>query len=205
MSFYGVAKALCKVYYKILFRTEVEGLNNIPSGEDGFIVCANHKSMNDPVLLAANLPIRFSYIAKEELFRFKPFAALIKSLGAIPIKRGTGDLGALKVALKVLKDNGKLVIFPEGTRSRHEYMNKGKGGAALIAIKAKVKIVPIGIKGKYKPFSKIKINIGSPIELDEYYDKKVDSEALQKITDEIIMPTVSELSGVPTYENRNCG
>lgn len=203
MSLYDFAKGVLGIYC-LAFRTKVEGLENIPA-DGGFIICPNHKSNNDPILLGVKLPIKLSFMAKAELFGFKPFAAILRKLGAFPVKRGKSDIGALRAALEIVKNGGRLLLFPEGTRSDLNNLKKGKAGAALIALKANVKLLPVGICGKYGFFSKMKINIGKPIDLSEYYNKKTDTETVQMITDKLLMPAISELSGVVTYENRNCG
>ncbi|MEE1050062.1 MAG: lysophospholipid acyltransferase family protein [Clostridia bacterium] len=203
MSFYQVAVKFVRGIYKFLFRIKIEGIENIPN-EGGFLVCANHKSLLDPPLLAVCLPVQMNFMAKEELFKNKLFGGLIGALGAFPVKRGSGDIGALKTAIKVVKEGGRLVIFPEGARSPKGYMHKGKAGAVLIATKAKANILPIGISGEYKIFSGITVRIGKPVELEPYFGVKNDSETLQDITDNMIMPVISELSGVSTYENRDC-
>ena len=202
MGFYEFAKSAVKLYYKIFYRIEVEGIQNIPK-ENGFIVSANHKSLNDPPLLAVALPIKFRFMAKEELFENKIFGAALRSFGAFPIKRGKNDIAALRAAIEILSNKENLMIFPEGARSPKGYMHKGKPGTALIAIKSKVKILPVGIDGEYKLFSKIKIRVGKPISLEEYYDERLRSEKLQQITEERLMPAISQLSGVSTYEDRD--
>ena len=202
MNFYKVARAVVNAFLKIAFRIKVEGIENIPR-EGALVVCANHKSLCDPPMLALSLPFELRFMAKEELFKNKLFGGLIGALGAFPVKRGTGDIGALKIAIKVLTEGNRLVIFPEGSRSPKGYMGKGKSGAALIAVKSKANILPIGICGKYKLFSKIVVRIGKPIVLEEYFGTKLSSETLQDITDNKIMRTISELSGVPVYEDRD--
>ncbi len=203
MSLYNVARILAGGLCHLIFRIRIEGRENIPFGGN-FVVCANHKSMWDPVSLAIALPIRLCFMAKEELFKNKLLGSLFRAVGAFPVKRGTGDIGALKLAIKLLSGGENLLIFPEGTRSPKGHMGSGKSGAALIAIKSQKSILPIGVCGSYKLFSKITIRIGKPIELDEYFGKKNDSEALQYITDQRIMKTLSELSEVPVYEDRDC-
>ncbi len=204
MSFYGFARGLVKLYYRIVFRVKAEGLENLEPGRN-YVVCPNHKSLNDPPLLGTCVKTSLRFMAKEELFENKLFGALISVLGAFPVKRGEGDLAALKAAIKLLKDGENLVIFPEGARSPKEHLHKGKSGAVLIAVKAGVDIVPVGIRGTYKLFSKMTVHFGKPIRLGEYFGKRVDSDTLQDITDNRLMPAISELSGVPTYEDKNCG
>ena len=120
------------------------------------------------------------------------------------MKRGKNDIAALRAAMNILSNKENLMIFPEGARSPKGYMHKGKPGTALIAIKSRVKILPVGIDGGYKLFSKITVRVGKPISMEEYYDERLRSDKLQEITDERIMSTISQLSGVSTYENRDC-
>ncbi len=202
MSFYKVARAVIKAFLKIAFRIKVEGTENIPS-EGALVVCANHQSLCDPLMLAMCMPFELKFMAKEELFKNRLFGGLIRALGAFPVKRGTGDIGALKLAIKVLSEGHRLVIFPEGSRSPEGYMAEGKSGAALIAVKSRANILPVGVCGKYKLFSRIVVRIGKPIVLEEYFGTKVGAETLQDITDNKIMKTISELSGVPVYEDRD--
>ena len=200
--FYKFVRGAVRIFYRIVFRAKVEGIENIPKGEN-FIFCPNHKSLHDAPLLSC-VPLDMRFMAKEELFR-NPFSRLFfRSMGAFPVKRGKSDIGALKAALKVLSDGEILGMFPEGVRSFNDYMEKGKPGAALIAIKSQVKILPVGICGKYRLFEKMIVRIGKPIDLSEYYGTKPDGETLQQIIDEKVMPAISYLSEVPTYENRNC-
>ena len=196
MSLYDVARGLFKGICKILFRIEVVGLENVPK-EVSFVICSNHKSNFDPIAIAVVLPIKLNFMAKEELFRFKPLGYLLHSLRAFPVKRGKSDIGALKAAMSVLKNEGRLLIFPEGTRAKGEYLEEGKGGAALIAVKSSVNILPIGIKGRFKLFSRVKINIGEMIDLSENFGQRVDSEKINGIVDNKLMPTLSKLSEMP--------
>lgn len=204
MGFYWFARGLVKGLLHLCLRIHVEGKENIPQKE-ACLVCSNHKSVLDPPLLGSCLPFRMGFMAKEELFRNKIFGALIRSLGAFPIKRGKSDVGALRSAMKMLENGESLVIFPEGGRSPEGHLRRGKQGAALIAAKTGVCILPVGIEGRYRFWGKMTVRIGQPIPMDGYKDIKLTSEELQKITDETLMPTISALAGVRTYENRNCG
>lgn len=203
MSFYKIVMAIVRGFYRVVFRLKIEGLENV-SKDEPFVVCANHKSLLDPPLLGVCIPIGMKFMAKEELFKNKFFGSILRALGAFPVKRGKSDIGALKSAISTLKNGESLVIFPEGTRSKKPYMNKGKSGAVLIAIKAGVNILPIGIGGKYGLFSKVTVKIGEPIDLAGYFGEKLPSEELQTITDSKVMTAIAELSGVATYEDRDC-
>ncbi len=196
MSFYKFALSLVRGFCNLIFRIKVEGLENVPLDES-FVVCANHKSNFDALMIGISMPVEFNFMAKEEVFKFKPFGKLLKALHAFPVKRGKGDIGAIKSSMKVLNDGGHLVIFPEGTRSPKGYMAKGKGGAVLIALKAGVNIIPVGIEGSYKLFSKMTVRIGKPLDLSENKGQKIDSELISDILDNRLMPVISELAKVP--------
>lgn len=205
MIFYKFVRGLVSGVLHILFRVKVEGKENVPQNE-AFVICANHISFFDPPMLGLCMPLNLRFMAKEELFHNKLFGALLRSLGAFPIRRGKSDVGALRTAMKMLKDGNCVTIFPEGARSKTKgVMKKGKSGAALIAAKSGVNILPVGIEGEYHLFSKMTVRIGQPISMDAYFDRKVETEELQALTDETIMPAIAQLAGVQTYENRNRG
>ena len=200
MSFYKIARVFVRGILHVLFRIRVEGKENIPK-EGTYVVCSNHKSLLDPPMLGACLPFPVRFMAKEELFRNKLLGGIIRAVGAFPIKRGKSDVGALRGAMKMLGSGENVAIFPEGTRSKGGTMRRGKQGAALIAVKAGVNILPVGIEGEYRFLHKLTFRIGKVIPLEEYFDQKVSGEELQAITDEKIMPAIGNLAGVKPYEN----
>ncbi|HIW57579.1 MAG TPA: 1-acyl-sn-glycerol-3-phosphate acyltransferase [Firmicutes bacterium] len=202
MGLYEFGDVVLTGLCRCIFRYKVEGLENIPKDEN-FIVCCNHRSNLDPPFLGVCLPFKICYMAKEELFKNKLFAKLITTLGAFPIKRGKHDIAALKTALSLIKQGKRVAIFPEGGRSHDEHLRKGKTGAALIAIKAGVNILPVGIDGKYRLFGRIRTRIGKPIDLSAYFGTRPDSNELKRITDEILMPEIGRLANMPTYEEYN--
>ena len=168
---------------KIIFPTKIVGKKNIPKG--ACILSSNHTSNMDAVVFAVNTWEKKYYLAKKELFKNKFMAYFLSKLGAIKIDRQTSDVKAIKQCLTVLKNNKKLFIFPEGTRVKNEKMELGevKHGVSMMAIKAKVPIVPIFISRKPKAFRRTKIFIGEPFTLEEFYGKKLDSEELDKAGD----------------------
>lgn len=199
MNLYKVARVLVRGILHLIYRVRIEGKENIPT-EGTYVVCANHKSLMDPPLLCCCLPFPVRFMAKEELFRNKLFGGLLRAVGAFPIKRGKSDIGALKSAIRMLENQEHVAIFPEGTRSKGDTMKRGKQGAALIAVKAGVNILPVGIEGDYKLFHRMTFRIGKVISLEELFEKKTTGEELQAITDERIMPSIGALAGVKPYE-----
>jgi len=192
--FFKFAKGLLKGFFKLFFRYKVIGAENIPQDEV-VIACANHNSLLDPPFLGVTLPDNIGVMAKEELFRIWGFGKLIRKLGAFPIRRGQHDIAAVRTALQVLKAGKSLIIFPEGGRFKSGTEVKGKNGAAMIAVRAKAKILPMGIIGTFKPFRKMWLNIGKPIDLSEFYGKKPETAEYDKITASLLR-TIGELKGL---------
>ena len=157
--------------FKILFRGELDGVNNIPK-EKSFILVSNHGSLFDPPFLGHALGIKVSFMAKQELFKIPILSQIIKACGAYPVKRGGVDKNSIIVASKKLNNNEVIGIFIDGTRQKDGYVNKPKNGAALIAMKTKKLLLPVAIinshrliKFKYciPIFNKITIKVGEPI------------------------------------------
>jgi len=134
-----------KVLSFTFFPRKVYGLEHVPK-EGAYILVSNHISNLDPVVLGVSTPRRLHFMAKIELFESPLQGWWLKKLWAFPIKRGEGDFGALKVALKLLKDGFPVLLFPEGTR-RIDKPIPAQPGAGFIALKAKVPIVPVYVKG----------------------------------------------------------
>ena len=109
----------------------------------------------------------------------------------IPIKRDMQDIEAMKRCLKILKNGELLGIFPEGTRKGMEKNMKVKNGAAFMAIKSKVKVIPVGIHGTFKPFSKVYMNYGEPLDFSNYTKEDMD-KATNEIMERIVMLTKKE-------------
>ena len=108
----------------------------------------------------------------------------------ISIKRDSADIEAMKKAFKVLKNGGIIGIFPEGTRNGMQKGVKLHNGAALMALKTDTKIIPVGIQGSFKPFRKVRVNYGKPMDFSEYASQKSDKEVLTKITNEVMQEVV---------------
>ena len=143
---------------------KVEGRENLPSGS--YVIASNHRSYADPPLIAVTSGCsKFSFVAKAELFRNPLFGWLIRKLGAFPVSRGTGNLSVIDDSVSKIKDGRRLVIFPEGTRSKTGKVGKGKTGVALIAARAGVPVVPAGIvyNGKLRFRSRVTVRYGKPI------------------------------------------
>lgn len=138
-------------------------------------------------------------LAKEELFINGFVKWLAKKTKVIPVKRGKQDVGLLKNSVKILKDNNMILMFPEGTRDGIAKKGRIQNGAVLMSLMSGAPIIPIGIqaKKKYKIFSKVRINIGKPMDLSEYKDKKGEKEVL----DNLSMNLMNEIIRLTNEEN----
>ena len=159
--------------------------------EGAYVLCCNHINYLDAAAIVLFNKRKVNFVAKEDLFQHGILMWLGHLFDVIPIKRDMQDIDAMKRCLKVLKNGELLGIFPEGTRKGMEKNLKAKNGAAFMAMKAKVKVIPIGIHGTFKPFSKVYMNYGEPIDLSGYTKDNLD-EATENIMDTIVMLTKKE-------------
>lgn len=175
------------------------------------LVVSNHMSNLDPPLVGMLVPREITMMAKEELFLANPLQGwIIRNYGAFPVRRGAGDVGAIRQALKVLKSGGALFMAPEGTRSTTGYLGEPQEGTALIAARSAVPILPIGIWGQESFARNIRrgqrtevgVAIGRPFRLRRL-SPKPEREELQAMS-EAIMERIAALLP-PTYRGRFTG
>lgn len=138
----GILLALCRFY----FRLSVTGRENVPK-TGAFILAPIHRSNVDTPISCAATTRRLRYMGKDSLWKNKTIGSVLSALGGFPVTRGTADLEALKRCLTVLALGEPIVMFPEGTRQFGETVQPLFDGAAYLAIKANVPIVPVGIGG----------------------------------------------------------
>lgn len=184
MGMYDAARKHLAPFLRFIFG--VKGVSNEEFPKEGpVIVCSNHRSNFDPVILGALFDSRnLHYMAKAELFKIPVFNALIKAFGAFPIHRGKADKAAMVIARKLLHDGEAMVMFPEGTRTKKMGMpRKFKPGIAMFAYKSKAPILPVLIetKGGVRPFKKNIVNVGKLITFDELGFTDGSSENLHEV------------------------
>lgn len=185
MSFYNVVKGIVNVVFRIIYRIHVHGREHIIMDEK-LIICSNHMNVLDPIIVGIIFPRQIFFMAKKELFENSFVRAFVTKLGTFPVDRKETDITAIKTALKILKNNGVLGIFPEGTRVKKFDLENAKAGTAMISIKSKSRILPMYVEGNYKLFSKINVYIGEPISFDEYYGQKLDSNMYEALSKEVL-------------------
>lgn len=181
---YRICQTLLHVIYATIFRLKASGMENIPSSGP-VLLCSNHISVLDPTTVGVKVRRRVHYMAKEELFKFKPIGAFLRAIGAFPVKRGGVGKESIRTALSILKDGKVMGIFPEGTRSEAD-RGMGKKGAALFAIRSGAVVIPVAIVGPYKAFGRLTVRYGEPVDLSDLSGDGAGSDALDLATDRIM-------------------
>jgi 1-acyl-sn-glycerol-3-phosphate acyltransferase len=168
---YAICKPIAVLIMRLLFRLEARGTEHLPATGPVLIV-ANHSSVLDPPLVGGVAPRRLTFLAKAELFRVPGFGALIRRLGAQPLRREGADPSALRTAQRVLEQGGALLVFPEGTRGEEGTLRPAKLGAALLAMQTGVPVVPAYIRGSGRAWprgrrlprpAKVWVTFGAPL------------------------------------------
>ncbi len=165
---YKILRVLLRGFNRLVCRYRVIGLERVPSNGPLLIV-ANHLSFYDPLLLGIVLPRRIWFFTKSEIFRWPLVGAACKATGQIPVRRGESDRSALEKALAYLQEGKALMLFPEGTVERKEKMIPARAGAAMLAARSSVTILPIAHVGTRRIlrtprswFPRVTITIGEP-------------------------------------------
>ena len=157
----------------LILRVRVEGKENIPltPGTPPLVLCCNHISNWDPVVLEVITPRHIHFMAKAELFSNRLFSWFFgKQIGAFPVKRGTGDTGAIDMAQQLVADGKLMGIFPEGTRSKTGELLRPKSGTALIVSRTGAHVLPVAITTKHQKvrlFRPVTVTFGKPLSPEE--------------------------------------
>ncbi|MGQ9493222.1 MAG: lysophospholipid acyltransferase family protein [Anaerolineae bacterium] len=178
---------------KILLKVTAEGLERIPHCGP-VILAVNHINFIDPLLLYTRLSRSIVGLAKRELWS-NPLTRLIAdSWGTIPIQRGELDLNAVRCALQVLRKGGVLGLAPEGTRSHHGRLQRGRPGIVLLALhEPDALILPLVVYGQERFFSnlrhlrrtQVRIIVGQGFYLNPG-EVQITHQVRQEMTDEIM-------------------
>ncbi len=191
---YWASTALMRLLLRTFARWEVVGRDRMPEGGPVILV-SNHVHIIDPPLVAASSRRRVHPMAKRELFEVPLIGWWFWAWGAFPVRRFSGDMGALRVARNYLLRSEIVLMFPEGTRSRGAGMRPALPGAAMVAVLAKAPVVPVAITGsriaipgvfwqwalRRRPH--IRVEFGEPFSFDGL---RADSKGAELATDAIM-------------------
>lgn len=193
-----VAEAINRFGFAVFSRLNVTGRENVPR-KGGIVVVSNHLRMSDIPLLAVGVPRKLAFVGKKELWDNPAFKILGTWYDCFSIDRTTVDTKALRRSLKVLKDGGALLIFPEGTRSLDGKIQRGHPGAALIAMHANVAVLPVALTGTDKADGatwlwrrpELTVAIGKPFKLENLPGDSAKARLIPAT--ELIMRRIAEL------------
>jgi len=189
---YDMSRIGVRVVGKLLFNLKLRGIDRFPKS-GGALVCSNHQSYLDPLLLGGLCNRRMNYLARENLFNKGLFGWLIRFYDAIPVRRDGMSISGLKETLKRLKRGELVVIFPEGTRTEDGKIATLKSGFCMLARKANVPLVPVAINGAFDVWPKgqkmpglarVVLEAGDPIPAETVAE--LDDEQLVALVDERI-------------------
>ncbi|MBI3961865.1 MAG: 1-acyl-sn-glycerol-3-phosphate acyltransferase [Deinococcus sp.] len=170
--FYRVIWLLAFLLCNLLFRLQVRGREHLPR-QGPFLLVANHSSYLDPIVIAVSLWRPINFLGHDGLFRIPVLRTILPWLHTMPVRRGEGDVGAIRRSLHILRRGEPLLIFPEGTRSPDGRLRPARPGAAALALRTGVPVVPVGVVGAGRvlpvggPFrlAKIQVRFGPALDL----------------------------------------
>ncbi len=177
MMIYRVFRSLVCWFTQAFTRLHIDGRDRLPSS-GAYVLAPVHRSYVDTPIVACVSSRRIRFMGKQEMWKYPRLGWLFSALGAFPVKRGTADREALSRCIAVLEGGEPLVLFPEGERKDGPRIHPLFHGAAFVAARAGVPIVPIGIGGSVRVMPrharmirprKVHVVIGEPItvEVDE--------------------------------------
>lgn len=180
--FYRLIRGIARLICLVVFPVKVTGRENVP--ENGAVLlCSNHVSLIDPVLLACALKRRITFMAKKELFSTRFTNWFFRELGMVPVDRGASDIQALRTCLEVLGEGGLLGIFPQGHRYKQDEKRDIQNGAALMALRSRAAVVAAHVSAPMKAFRRTEIRFSAPIDLSDF--ARVNAQAIQETSNRI--------------------
>ena len=205
-ALYGLNYTLTRV----LWRARINSAFPIPPDQGAVIVC-NHRCPLDPSFIALTVPRVVHWMVAKEYCEHLMLRGLLRTCRVIPVNRGSVDMTAVKTAIRLVQSGELVGVFPEGhINTTEQVLLPGRPGAAMIALKARAPVVPCHIHGApydgttlgclFMPAS-VRLEIGSPIDLSEYYDRDDQRQAQDELTRRLLVE-IARLGGRPDFEPR---
>ncbi len=191
---YKLIRFFSVIYLKIFFRFKVYGKENVPE-TGNIIICANHSSNNDTLMLAMATKREIHFMAKEELFRNPILRWVFTKAHAIRVNRDGNDSLAIRSAIRVLNSGEVLGIFPQGTRDKggiHK-PDSFKSGVATLSVKTCSPVIPVFISEEYKLFRRSSVYVGSPLNTWEDAPRRPDQAYYDNIANGMIRDAIIAL------------
>lgn len=209
----GLLYAFNAAMTRVLWRAAVEGTLAIRDGE-GAVIVANHVGPIDPGFIGLLTRRSVHWMVAKEYFGVPVFGCSLRALRCIPVGRGGVDTAATKAAVRLAQQGELVGMFPEGRiNTTDELLLPGRPGAALVALRARVRVVPCYLHGTpyggafYKFLflpAKAKLIVGQPIDISDYFDRESDKEVLEELTLRFLKE-IARLAGHGDYEPQVAG
>lgn len=178
---YQLLRLIGKPIFYFLFWPKVIGKKHTRIKGKAVLI-SNHLSFWDPVFIAVVFRRQIFWMGKVELFKNRVARLFFKIVKAFPVRRGEGDLAAIRHAFKIMREGKLFGIFPEGKRNKTGELGRFEPGTAMIALKNDAPIMPMYIKGSYKIFRRMKLIVGEPFRLADYVGNKTDTSSVTAAT-----------------------
>jgi 1-acyl-sn-glycerol-3-phosphate acyltransferase len=203
-----IVLGVARIATRILWRAQVSGPLPIPPGQ-GAVIVSNHRCPFDPAFIALGVNRVMRWMVAKEYCEHPFMGAVLGVFEPIPTNRGGIDTAATKLTIRYAQQGEIVGLFPEGRlNTTEQFMLPGRPGVAMIALKARVPVIPCYIEGSpytgttlgclLKP-AKVRLVVGQPIDLSPYYDRDDDREVIEKLTARLIRE-IAALAGRPDYE-----
>lgn len=183
---YNIVRNILFVVCNLVFRIRVHSEDERINQGEPLIICSNHRTVFDPIMIAITFKGNIRFMAKKELFKNRFIGAFNRGLGAFPVDRSGNSLSAIKNSLKILRGNNTLGIFPEGTRMEKYDESAVKGGIGMLAVKSKSTILPVYIDSSFKLFSKVDVYYGKKFDFRDLNPKELESSDYVQISKDIM-------------------
>ncbi len=204
---------LARYFVYALWKMRVRG--RLPPPEaGGAVIVSNHRSSLEPLFIQALVPRPHHWMIARKYVESPLIGWPVRQAGAIPVNRAGIDTAATKLAIRYAQSGEVVGMFPEGRiNTTDDFMLPGRPGAAMVALRARVPIIPCYIegapygKGPLSPFlmpAIVRMTVGEPIDLSPYYDRDRDEGVLEEIT-RLLMRRIAHLAGRDDFEPKIAG
>lgn len=201
-------------FTRVLWRTTTHGRIELPETQ-GAVIVSNHISGIDPLLIQLCVDRVVHWMVAREYYHAPGISLVFKALESIPVNRGGVDTASTKMAIRLAQQGGLVGLFPEGrvNMTKDPLLLPGRPGAALIALRARVPVIPCYVEGapyngtalgSFFMAAKAKVTIGKPIDLSEYYGRDHDRGVQQELTKRFLIE-IAKLAGVDDFEPQLAG
>jgi 1-acyl-sn-glycerol-3-phosphate acyltransferase len=181
-AWYGMLQWACRFAFVVFWKTRYFGQLHVPKTGGCLLLCT-HQSYLDPPLCGAGVKRQLCYVARSTLYDNEAFGWLIDSVNALPIKRNTADVAAMKLIIDKLKKGNAVLLFPEATRSYDGRVAEVKPGFGLVSRRAQVPVVPVVVEGAFDSWPRTN-KLPSPGTILVKYGELISPETIRELGDE---------------------